>query len=77
MKNSNQDIVYGSVKNKIVSSDLLQERSNMDFHIEGGIIFKHMDYYVDFDQWQKDDKFMENDPVLRNSHEFYEMTREE
>lgn len=70
-------ITYGSVKNKIVASDLIRERNNRDFEIEGGNIFKHLDYHVDFEQYYEVDRVMANDPVLRNTHHFYEMTREE
>lgn len=49
MKNSK--IVYGSVKNKVVASDLVAERSNRDFELEGGNIFKHLDYFLDFEKF--------------------------
>ena len=71
------DIVHGSVRNKIVSSDLQAERFKRDFDIEGNNIFKHVDYYASFEQYTAMDEFCANDPILRNSHEFYEMTREE
>lgn len=65
------------MKNKVVSSDLLEERSKRDFEIEGNNIFRHVDYYMDFEHYESMDKFCENDPILRNSHLFYDMTREE
>ena len=74
---SNSGIIYGSVKNKIVASDLIEERNNRDFEIKGGLLYKNIDFYANFDQLQEFDKFMENDPILRNSHHFYEMSREE
>ena len=70
-------ITYGSVKNKIVASALLEERANRDFELEGGSIFKHLDYFNNYDHYVQFDRFMQSDPVLRNSHSFYDMTREE
>ena len=46
MKKSN--IVYGSVKNKIVASDLVDERKNRDFDLKDGLLFNHLDYYINF-----------------------------
>jgi len=37
---SKQEIVYGSIKNKIVSSDLINERNNRDFDISKGNPYK-------------------------------------
>lgn len=41
---SKESIVYGSIKRKIVASDLLKERANKDFDDEGGeAINKYID----------------------------------
>ena len=69
--------MYGSVKNKIVASDLVEERKNRDFQLKDDKLFNHIDYYNDYKAFQDADKFLENDPILRNSHKFYEMSREE
>jgi hypothetical protein len=70
-------IVFGSVKNKITASDLLEERAQCDFNVPGGKILKYMDFYYSFDRYTKMDEICSNDPVLKNTHKFYEMTREE
>jgi len=45
----NSKPVIGSIKNKIVASDLLAERANCDFNKDGGILEilnkEHMDRY--------------------------------
>lgn len=46
---SKEKIVYGSIKNKVVSSDLLAERANRDFDDENGEVllkaFNVRNYY--------------------------------
>ena len=74
---SGNKIVYGSVKNKIVSSDLQEERANSDFNIKEGNILYHLDFFCDAEKRYKFAKEMADDPILKNSHLFYEMTREE
>lgn len=48
-----KEIIYGSVKNNIVSSDLAEERRNCDFNVDGGDIFKYLDYYANFKQYKE------------------------
>lgn len=66
----------GSIKNKIVASDLEDERKKLNFnqteltHFLFGGKAKHEEYQ----EWIR---FMEADPILKNDHTWYEMTREE
>ena len=73
---SKQEVIYGSMKNKITSSDLINERNNCDFDI------KVNPYRAILDQnYLKSQivnfEMMRDDPILQNSHKFYEMTKEE
>jgi len=73
-------IIQGSVKNKIVSSDLQDERDKKDFNDNDGNLFSDLwDLPFPNNQARKN-MFMKaciDDPILRNSHKFYEMSREE
>lgn len=66
-------LVHGSIKNKVVSSDLLEERAKKDFSgsflelFDQPTLQRIRDCYA----------FMESDPRLHNSHKFYDMTRQE
>jgi hypothetical protein len=66
----------GSVKNKIVATDLLKERSNCNFNSKEltEIIFENKEEYKLYKEWCR---MIDEDPVLRNREEFYDMTREE
>ena len=73
---SKEEIVDGSMKNKITSSDLLNERKNRDFDISTNPFFEILDKgYLKSQEnnWE----MIKNDPIIKNSHKFYEMTREE
>ena len=75
---SKSKIVYGSIKRKIVSSDLLDERANRDFdHDNGEIVEKALSFEGHWDKKKKFVQVMTADPILKNSHKFYEMTSEE
>ena len=75
---SKEKIVYGSIKRKIVSSDLIQERANRDFDDENGeVLFKTLCVGGPFEHRQEFLKVLDSDPILQNSHKFYEMTSEE
>jgi hypothetical protein len=67
----------GSWKNKIVASDLQDERDKCDFDAKKGNGFEgilNQEYILRF----KDAlSFMESDPILENTHKFYDMTKEE
>lgn len=75
---SKEKIVYGSIKNKVVSSDLLAERANRDFDDENGkALINRFDLGGFFHQREEIQKVIENDPLLRNTHKYYEMSTEE
>ena len=66
-------IIYGSIEKKIYSSDLLLERANKNFT-------GSLDEAVDSENYRRTKEsvaFMESHPGLRNSHTFYDMTKEE
>jgi hypothetical protein len=71
-------IIEGSWKNKIVASCLQEERDKQDFKlgpfesITNGVL--HKEHYQKAREAQE---FVENHPILRNTHDWYEMTREE
>ena len=72
-----EKVVYGSIKNKVTASDLIKERANCDFDPNYG---KGMMAIADEHYRQRfveAVEFTQNDPVMKNSHKFYEMTREE
>ena len=66
-------IIPGSWKNKIVSSDLQEERDKKDFT---GSMSDYFDPYI-VKRMDEVLAFSESDPGLLNSHKFYDMTREE
>lgn len=66
-------IVHGSIKNKITSSDLLEERAKKDF--TGS--FLDLYHQPTVQRAKEVYAFMESDPRLHNSHKFYDMTRQE
>ena len=78
MKKSKDNVIHGSIKRKIVSSDLLSERANRDFDNENGdAINKALSAGGLFEDWKELEKVLYSDPILRNSHEFYEMSAKE
>ena len=72
-----KSIVMGSWKNKIVASCLLEERDKKDFTIDHGEVFGPILNKEHYQRCADAMKFMESDPILRNTHKFYEMTIEE
>ena len=66
----------GSIKDKIVAPDLLDERAKRNFDGEEltHVLFRGKDKY---DDYKENMTLGESDPVLRNTHEWYDMTREE
>eukprot|EP00347_Sterkiella_histriomuscorum_P006528 403352422 len=66
----------GSIKNKIVADDLLEERKNLNFNQEEltHLFFGSKEFYEEFNEHIR---FMEADPLLRNDQTWYELTREE
>lgn len=71
-----RQIIDGSIKKKVISSDLIEERNKKDFKIESNYLFNLLDQNIirsKDENW----KFMESIPSLHNSHKFYDMTKEE
>ena len=70
-----QSPIIGSIAKGIVASDLLDERKKCNFNQEEFmnliITKKHADYF------KRTIKIMESDPILKNTHKYYDMTREE
>ena len=67
--------IQGSWKNKIVSSDLQEERDKCDFDQAEALTAS-----IDPVKWaviQEADKYMQEHPELANTHKFYDMTRPE
>ena len=68
--------VAGSIKSKIVATELVEERAKSNFdHDE-----LYTTYYSDpisREIRERVFKEMEEDPILRNTHKFYEMTTKE
>lgn len=75
MTNS-KPIIPGSIKNKIVASDLLAERANCDFNQAAlrEILYQGPSEIARIDSIVED---FNKDPVLRSSEKFYELTRAE
>jgi hypothetical protein len=66
----------GSVKNKIVNSDLEEERNKCDFdRVELELLLKGGEESMARINGLLSD--MESDPILRHSEKYYEMSREE
>ena len=75
---SKQSIVYGSIKNNIVASDLVAERANRDFdHDNGEILCKTLNVRGHWEKKKAFNEFLQSDPILKNTHKFYEMNQEE
>lgn len=70
--------VPGSWKNKIVNSDLQEERDkcNFDMNLETNGLSNCMDK-VHTQRYRDAIEFMESDPLLKNTHKFYQMSRKE
>ena len=69
--------IQGSWKNKIVASDLQEERDKQDFDsTKGGGLVGVLNQDYSQRLWDAL-AFMESDPILKNTHKFYEMTKEE
>ena len=70
-----QKQIIGSIAKGIVASDLLEERKKCNFDQEEffNLILtkKHVDYF------KRSIEIMESDPILKNTHKYYDMTREE
>ena len=73
---SAQKRVAGSVKNKVVATELVEERKNLNF--DQAEIFK---FYNHDPNAPKDYEYMLNhmrtNPDFANTHKYYDMTREE
>ena len=68
-----KQIVEGSWKRKIVSSDLLEERQKCDFDKKEAVA-KLVDEKMIKETF--DLLWMQKDPILKNTHKFFDMTRE-
>ncbi len=66
----------GSIKDKIVAPDLLEERAKRNFNVQE-LTLALAGGQQNFDEYIRNVKFIESDPILRNSEKFYDMTREE
>lgn len=66
----------GSIKNKIVATDLLEERAKCNFNMnEMALLLYGGKEELDIVKgWVSE---MEGDSILRNNEKWYEMTREE
>ncbi|CDW75768.1 acyl-coenzyme a oxidase [Stylonychia lemnae] len=66
----------GSIKNKIVASDLEEERKNLNFdQMElTEFLYYGKENYAKYQGWIK---LVEKEPILANHHSWYDMTREE
>ena len=64
-------IVHGSIKNKIISSDLIEERAKKDFTGT----FLDLYHQPTLKRVYESYAFMESDSRLHNTHKFYDMTR--
>ena len=67
--------IQGSWKNKIVASDLQEERDKCDFDQAEALTTS-----IDVVEWaatQDAHKYMVEHPELANTHKFYDMTRQE
>jgi hypothetical protein len=66
----------GSIKNKIVASDLEEERNKCNFNKDEltDILFGGREIYEEI---KADLDIMESDPILRNTEKWYDFTREE
>ena len=72
---SKEKIIYGSIKRKIVSSDLINERANRDFeNDDGDALNRPLNFHGLLEDVKVAEKITAEDPILRNTHEFYEMT---
>ena len=79
MKNTgsqNTTPITGSIKDKIVASDLLEERLKRNFDMQEMNITL-LGGRKKYDEVMAFFKFAESDPILRNSEKFNDMTREE
>ena len=70
-------IVLGSIKKRIVASDLLQERANCDFDAQNGNAISNILEPKTQAKLRELKNAMVNDPELANSHKFYDMSRAE
>lgn len=66
----------GSIKNKIVSPDLIEERQKCNFNSQELTEFLY-NGKENVNKIQDYIETIDKDPILRNSHKFYDMTREE
>ena len=65
-------VVYGSVKNKITASDLIEERKSKNFKSE--FLLHDLGLYHYSHLRDSLDKIMAADPIMRNTHKFYELS---
>jgi hypothetical protein len=70
-------ITLGSIKNRIIASDLITERANRDFDNEGNDAFLNLLDPKVVGYWKMIWQTMQTTPELENKHTEYEMTREE
>ena len=69
--------VQGSIERKITATELVEERAKCNFdqsEMESFILNQSPELKAKFARVYDD---LENDPVLKSTHEYYEMTREE
>jgi len=71
-----QSKVQGSMKNKIVATELVEERNNCNFDQDElwSLYFKDPEANRIKAKAEHD---VENDPIMRNTHKYYEWTLEE
>ena len=77
MKPQRKQYIQGSWKNKVVATELEEERAKQDFEspvVNGVNPLTDPESQVRFYESMN---FHLNDPILRNTHKYYDMTREE
>jgi hypothetical protein len=66
----------GSIKNKIVASDLEDERAHCNFD-QKELTLKLFKDQESLNDVLEDIRIMESDPILRNTEKWYELNRDE
>ena len=66
----------GSIKNKRVAVDLQEERNLCNFNMQEmtELLYDSKEFVELYHSYSRD---FENDPILRSTEKFYDMTREE
>lgn len=68
--------VQGSIKNKIVATELVEERAKCNFDQEELYNIYYSDPNIR-EMRQRTDRDIDSDPILANTHKYYEWTPKE